>query len=243
MKKSVLFLMSFFLFCQLAQADFSALLQKAGLSTKSTLNDSKIGQGIKEALKVGIDKTVEKTSRKDGYFADPQIKIPVPERLKMMDSLLRKTGFGSKMDEMVLSMNRAAETAAPHAKNIFVESIAAMSVEDARQIWKGSDTAATDFFRAKSSPELQKIYKPLVTQSMSQYQVTQKYQALILKYNALPLAQKFKAPEIEQYVTEKALDGLFKVLGQQEKLIRRDPAARVTSLLKEVFGASKEGTV
>lgn len=241
MKKYIFISVLIFTSPVLVSADFSALLQKAGIGTKSTLNDSKIGQGIKEALKVGIDKAVQKTSKKDGYFADPQIKIPVPEKLKLMDSLLRKTGFGSKMDEMVLSMNRAAEAAAPHAKNIFVESIAAMSVEDAQQIWKGSDTAATDFFRAKSSPELNKIYKPLVTQSMAQYQVTQKYQALINKYNSLPVAQKFKAPEIEQYVTEKALDGLFKVLGQQEKLIREDPAARVTSLLKEVFGTRKEG--
>lgn len=237
MKKHILISLLLLTSPALAFADFSALLQKAGIRTKTTLNDSKIGQGIKEALKVGIDKAVQKTSKKDGYFADPQIKIPVPEKLKLMDSLLRKTGFGSKMDEMVLSMNRAAEAAAPHAKNIFVESIAAMSVEDARQIWKGSDTAATDFFRAKSSAELNKIYRPLVSQSMAQYQVTQKYQALITKYNTLPLAQKFKAPEIEQYVTEKALDGLFKVLGQQEKLIRQDPAARVTSLLKEVFGS------
>lgn len=220
-----------------AQANWGVLLEKAGLTSKSTLNDSKIGRGIKEALSVGIDKAVAQTSKKDGYFADPQIKIPVPEKLKIMDSLLRKTGFGSKMDEFILSMNRAAESAAPHAKNVFVESIAAMSIDDAQAVWKGGDTAATDFFRAKSGPELTKIYKPLVTQSMSQYQVTQKYQGLIAKYNSLPLAQKFKAPEIEQYVTEKALDGLFKVAAQQEKAIRRDPAARATSLLKEVFGA------
>ena len=237
MKKYILLFLFILTAAAPAFADLSSLLQKVGVSNKSTLNDSKIGQGIKEALKVGIDKAVEKTSKKDGYFADPQIKIPVPEKLKLMDSFLRKTGFGGKMDEMVLSMNRAAEAAAPHAKNIFIEAIGAMSVDDAQKIWKGSDTAATDFFRAKSSGELNKIYKPLVSQSMAKYEVTQKYRALITKYNSLPLAQKFKAPEIEQYVTEKALDGLFQVLGQQEKLIRKDPAARVTSLLKEVFGS------
>lgn len=236
------FFLLFFIFLSLnpAYADLSALLQKAGLTSKSTLNDSKIGQGIKEALKVGIDKTIQQTGKKDGYLANPQIKIPVPDKLKLMDSLLRKVGFGPKMDEFVLSMNRAAESASPYAKDVFLESIASMSVDDAQQIWKGSDTAATDFFKAKSSPELIKIYKPLISKSMAKYQVTQKYQDLISKYNSLPLAQNFKAPEIEQYVAGKSLDGLFIVLGQQEKSIRKDPAARVTALLKEVFGTQKE---
>lgn len=206
-----------------------------GINSQTTLNDTKIGQGLKEALKVGIDKTVEITGKENGYLANPEIKISMPERFLMVDGLLRKAGMGPKIDEVILSMNRAAEAAAPHARDIFVESIGAMSIEDAQKIWKGSDTAATDFFRAKASPQLMAVYKPVILKAMSQHQVTQKYEQVAAQYNALPAAKMFKAPDITQYVSEKALSGLFTVLAQQEKAIRKDPAARVTGLLKEVF--------
>lgn len=229
----------FFSFAASTQADWSSLLSKAGISTKTTLNDTKIGAGLKEALKVGIDNTVKMTSKQDGYLGNPSIKIMMPEKIRALEGGLRKIGMGPKMDEFILSMNRAAEKAAPQARDIFIEAIASMSIEDVQKLYKGGDTAATEYFKSKTSAHLTKVYKPVVAKSMTDYGVTRHYQMITGKMKALPLAGAVKPPEIEDYVVQKSLDGLFKVLGEQEKKIRQDPAAQVTQLLKDVF--SKKG--
>jgi hypothetical protein len=217
----------------------SKAVSTAASKSSTPLSETKIGQGLKEALRVGAEKAVALTGKQDGYFKNQTIKILMPERLKSADVFLRKVGMGAQMDQLVLSMNRAAEAAAPQAKTIFLDAISKMSIQDVQQIYKGGDTAATQYFQAKTAPELTKLFKPVIEKTMNQNQVSSLYQGIAGKYNALPTAKMFPAPKIEDYVTSQSLNGLFKVLGEQEKAIRQDPAARVTQLLKDVFSQAK----
>jgi Protein of unknown function (DUF4197) len=204
--------------------------------SKSNASNTDIVAGLKEALKVGSDKAVSLTGVPDGYFGNAAIKILMPEKLQSVEKGLRALGQGAKIDEFVLSMNRAAEKAAPAAKSIFWDAITGMSFEDARKILGGGDTAATDYFRAKTGDALTAAFRPVVTESMKDVGVIQQYKQLQGAYQSVPFASSLPSFDIEQYVVAKALDGLFLVLGEEERKIRTDPAARVTDLLKKVFG-------
>ena len=201
---------------------------------KSSTTD--IVAGLKEALKVGTENTVSLTGKTDGYFANAAIKILMPEKLRTVEKGLRAIGQGEKIDELVLGMNRAAEQAAPAAKSIFWDAITSMSFEDARKILGGGDTAATDYFREKTGGALTSAFRPVVKDSMKSVGVVQQYDQVKGLYKNVPFASSLPSFDIEEYVVAKALDGLFLVLGQEEKKIRTDPAARVTDLLKQVFG-------
>ena len=172
----------------------------------------------------------------DGYFANQAIRILVPEKVRKVADVLGRVGYQKEVDDFVLSMNRAAEKAAPLAKAHFVEAIRAMTFEDARKILDGGDTAATDYFRGRTQKRLYDEFRPVVSASMDEVGVTHSYKNMVGKYAALPLAGKTGSVDLDHHVTTKALDGLFLVLGQEEKKIRTDPAARVTDLLKDVFG-------
>ncbi len=198
-------------------------------------NDEIVG-GLKEALEVGTRHAVQTVSQTDGYFKNPQIKIPLPENVRRFEDLLRATGFGSQVDAFELSMNRAAERAAPEAKAIFWDAIKQMTFTDARGILDGPDDAATQYFRDKTSDRLQTLFKPITHQAMSEVGVTRSYQTLDAKIQTIPFADTVRF-DLDQYVTDKALDGLFWMLAQEEMKIRQDPAARVTNLLQKVFGA------
>jgi hypothetical protein len=198
------------------------------------LSDAKIGAGLKEALQVATEKTVSLTGKTDGYFTNQAIKILMPERLRTFESGLRAVGYGPQIDELVLGMNRAAERAAPQAKQIFFDAIGGMTFDDARKILNGGDTAATQYFEAKTTPQLTAAFRPVVEQSMSQVGVSRQYKDLVSRFDAIPFA-KSQAFDLDGYVVDKGLGGLFVVLGEQEKQIRTNPAARATDLLKEVF--------
>ena len=198
------------------------------------LSDAKIGAGLKQALEVATDTTVSLTGKTDGYFANQAIKILMPERLRTFESGLRAVGGGGQIDELVLGMNRAAERAAPQAKKIFFDAIGEMTFDDARKILNGSDTAATEYFKAKTTPQLTSAFRPVVEQSMNQVGVSRQYKELVGRFEAIPFA-KSQAFDLDGYVVDKGLSGLFTVLGEQEKQIRANPAARTTDLLKEVF--------
>jgi hypothetical protein len=204
--------------------------------SKSGLSNTDIVAGLKDALKVGSGEAVALTGKTDGYFGNAAIKILMPEKLKSVESGLRLLGQGEKIDAFVLSMNRAAEKAAPAAKDIFWNAITGMSIDDARKILGGGDTAATDYFRAKTGDALTAAFRPIVTDSMKDVGVLQQYKQLQGAYQSVPFASSLPSFDIEQYVVAKALDGLFLVLGEEERKIRTDPAARVTDLLKLVFG-------
>ena len=219
-----------------ASAQLDQLLRGLGVGQQGGgLTDTKVAAGLKEALKVGTENTVSLTGRLDGYFKNQGIKILMPEKLHSLESGLRMAGFGPQVDEFVLSMNRAAEKAAPSAKQIFWDAIGQMTFEDARGILSGKETAATDYFRAKTSDRLAAAFKPIVSDSMNQVGVTRQYKELVGRFQMLPFART-ESFDLDRYVVGKSLDGLFYVLGQEEVKIRTNPTARVTDLLKEVFG-------
>jgi len=227
--------MVLFLFTSPAIAQIDKILKGLGVGQQSELSDAKVGSGLKEALKVGTENTVSLTGKLDGYFRNQAIKILMPEKLKTVEKALRTVGYGSEVDEFVLSMNRSAEKAAPFAKEIFWDAIGEMTFEDARKILSGGDTAATQYFETKTTDKLTTVFRPVVEKSMSEVGVTRQYKELVGRYQDLPFVKK-ETFDIDSYVVSKALDGLFFVLGQEEKKIRTNPAARVTDLLKEVFG-------
>jgi len=198
------------------------------------LSDAKIGSGLQEALKIGTENAVDITGQTVGFFKNQLIKILMPKTLQNMEKPLRLVGYGPQIDEFVLGMNRAAEKSVPFAKDIFWDAIGQMSFDDARKILAGSDTAATDYFKAKTSKKLQAAFKPSVEEVMGQVGVNQQYNELVGRYKDVPFAKSITF-DVNQYVTEKTTDGLFFVVGQEEKKIRTNPAARVTDLLKEVF--------
>jgi len=214
---------------------FDGLLKGFSGQEKSGTDDGTVVSGLKEALTIGTDKAVKNVSRTDGYFANQTIKILMPEKIQNVADILGKVGYQKEVDEFVLSMNRAAEKAAPKAASYFVDAIREMSFDDARKILNGGDTAATEFFKAKTSDKLYKAFKPSVSESLDDVGATRKYKTMMSKYESVPFVDK-QSLDLDHYVTNKSLDGLFYMVGQEEKKIRTDPAARVTDLLKTVFG-------
>lgn len=198
-------------------------------------NDEVVG-GLREALQVGTNKTVERASAANGFFKNPSIKIPFPSEAKKMESTLRSAGMGSQVDKFVETMNRAAEDASKSVTPVFVDAITKMSIADGMSILKGSNDAATVYLRDKTTAELTQKIKPIIAASLKKVEITKYWNPLVKKYNAMPMVQKVN-PNLEEYVTERALQGLFKLLAEEEGKIRKDPAARVSDLLKKVFGS------
>ncbi len=206
------------------------------VAPQSGPDESQVAGGLKEALTIGTGNAVSLVSVTDGFFANQAIRILMPDKIQKVADVLGKVGYQKQVDEFVLSMNRAAEKAAPQAKSIFVESIKEMTIEDAKQILNGGDTAATDFFKGKTSGRLSEAFKPIISSSMNDVGATRKYKEMMGEYTALPFTSA-ESVDLDQYVTNKSLDGLFYMVGEEEKKIRTDPAARVTDLLKTVFGS------
>lgn len=226
-----------------AQSGFTASLsdmakeaQKALGGSAGGLSNDEITAGLKEALQIGTDKAVSLVSQPDGFFKNPAIKIPVPESVQKVEKLLRTAGYGEKVDAFELSMNRAAERAAPEAKSIFWDAISDMNFDDAQKILNGRDNEATLYFEDKTAAQLQEVFKPIIKDAMGEVGVTQSYQDLNDKITSLPFG-KSASFDLDQYVTDGALKGLFKMLAEQERQIRTQPAARVTDLLQKVFAA------
>ena len=218
----------------------------AGLSSSSlgdilgtssgALDEPTIVAGLQEALHVGAQRTVDKTSRPNGFFENPRIRIPLPHELDTAAKTLRSVGLGQHVDQFELTMNRAAEAAAGEAVDVFWNAIKTMTWSDARGILQGNDTAATEFFRSRTEAELRTRFHPIVVAKMNELGTVRVYDQLVQAYTAIPLTKK-PAFDPEDYVTTRALGGLFTILGEEEKRIREDPAARTTELLRRVFGA------
>lgn len=200
-------------------------------------SDSKTASGLKEALQIGTDRAVDFTGTTDGFFKNQAIKILLPEKLRTAERALRLAGLGSKLDEFELSMNRAAEKAAPAARSIFKDALLQMTFDDARKILTGGNTSATDYFKSKTSTQLAAAFKPTVQSAMADVGVTRQYQQLTGSIPSLPFGNKNATSfDLTDYVVGKALDGLFYMVAQEETKIRTNPAAQITPLLKEVFG-------
>jgi len=206
-----------------------AILAAAGLSAATTAS------GLKDALRVATDQAVASTSKTGGFLDNPQIRIPLPGKLETMATALRAVGMGAQVDELEVAMNHAAEKAAGEATPVFTKALTDMSFKDASAILSGGDTAATKYFQRTTSADLKTRFRPIVDQAMEQVGVVKQYDALVSSYTSTPFTS---APKLDLggYVTDEALAGLFKVMGDEEKKIRKDPAARTTSLLKQVFG-------
>ncbi len=214
---------------------FDDFLKSIGTSSTVGPDESTIISGLKEALSIGTDKAVKNLSQVDGYFGNQVIKILMPEKIQKVADILREIGYQKQVDDFVLSMNRAAEKAAPQAASIFVDAIKGMTIEDAKKILNGGDTAATEFFKSKTHDKIYSAFKPIISSSMDEIGVTHSYKEMMGKYESLPFMSK-ESVDLDHYVTNKAMDGLFYMVGQEEKKIRTDPAARITDLLKTVFG-------
>ncbi|GFE61967.1 DUF4197 domain-containing protein [Geobacter sp. AOG2] len=218
---------------------FDDITRGLGLSGSSgdSLDDSTIVKGLKEALATGTTRAVTAVGQRDGYFANAAIKILMPEKIRNVADLLGRFGFQDQVDDFVLSMNRAAEKAAPKATEYFVSALREMTFDDARKILQGGDTSATDYFRRKTGDRIYAAFKPVVASSMQDVGVARRYKEMMGKVESIPFAgASVGGFDLDHYVASKAVDGLFTMLGEEEKKIRTDPAARGTELLRKVFG-------
>ena len=209
-----------------------------GTTTVAALSNDKIISGLKDALKVSTGKAVTSTGKPDGFLKNEAIKILLPDKLRTAGRGMRLLGMGAQLDELEVGMNRAAEQATPLAKEIFLNALYKMTFDDARGILTGGDHAATEYFRRQSSQQLSTAFQPIVHRTMEQVGVIKQYNQLRQNSVAGPLLRA-QGLDMDDYVLGKTLDGLFYVLAQEETNIRRDPAARTTALLREVFGARR----
>ena len=220
---------------QLCYAGFlDSVMKMFGGSSQVKSDENTIISALKEAISIGANNAVNSVSKNDGYFGNQAIKILMPEKIKMITDGLSKIGYQKQVDDFILSMNRAAEKAAPEATAFFINAIKEMTFEDARKILNGSDTAATDYFKIKTNDKLYEAFKPIISSSMNEAGVTRYYKDMTSKFTSLPFV-KPELLDLDHYVTNNALDGLFYMIGEEEKKIRTDPKARVTELLKKVF--------
>jgi Protein of unknown function (DUF4197) len=192
--------------------------------------------GLKQALAKGADNAVGKLGKVDGFLGNPQVRIPLPDSLQRVDGLLRTFGQGKYAAELVTTMNRAAEAAVPEAKALLVKAVKDMSVQDAKGILSGGDTAATEYFRGKTAQPLAAKFLPIVQKATAKVKLAQKYDQFAGKATRFGLVNENQA-NIEKYVTQKALDGLFLMMAEEEKAIRADPLGQGSKLLSRVFGA------
>lgn len=210
-------------------------------TTQNTnISDSKISLGLKEALTKGVSFAVDSLGREDGFFKNAEVKIPLPKSLKSAARVVRFAGYGDRVDAFELSMNRAAEKAVPVAMDVFVDSIKQMSFTDAKNIlFSGEDDAATQFFRRTTEDTLRGKFRPIVEDFTAETGVTQSYKNMIDKAGFMAAFIGDDAKDLDGYITEKALDGVFYMVAQEEKKIRKDPIGRTTQILRDVFGILK----
>lgn len=206
------------------------------LGGSTPLTASEVAQGLKEALVAGISKGSDLVSQTDGYLKNPQIRIPFPPDVQKVEEKLRQVGLGGEVDKFVTALNRGAEHAAREAKPIFVEAIRSMTIEDAWAILRGEDDAATQYLQRTTSGLLKEKFKPIVQRSLNEVNATRYYGDIVTRYNQIPFVQKVN-PDLDDYATEKAIEGLFFMIAREEKNIRENPVARTTEILKRVFAA------
>jgi hypothetical protein len=191
--------------------------------------------GVREVLNVASQRAVALASKPGGFLDDARIHIRPPKTARKIGSALRAIGMGAQVDELEVGMNRAAERAAAEAKPVFADAIRNMTLADAASIVRGGETAATDYFRSATEARLHARFKPIVASSLARVGARKQYDALLARYRALPFAEPTNL-DLDEYTTKKTLDGLFLLLAEEEKKVRKDPAKRTTALLRQVFG-------
>lgn len=204
-------------------------------TTTSSLTSNEMIEGLKEALKKGTNNSTTKASALDGFYKNSLIKIPFPPEMAAVEKKLRALGMGAAVDKFIVKMNRAAEDASKKAAPIFVSAITSMTISDAATILKGGNNAATNYLNNKTNAQLTTAMTPSVKESLSKVQILNYWAPLAKKYNAIPGVKKVN-PDLNKYVTQRTVDGLFKLIAVEEQQIRTNPAARTTDILKKVFG-------
>lgn len=212
-----------------------ALPAMAGLESIS--NQDAVG-GLREALVKGTQYAVDSLGKQDGFFGNGKVKIPLPESARKVEKILRQFGMGRQADELILTINRAAETAMPEARPLLVDAVRKMSVQDAKAILTGGQDSATQFFKRSTSDQLRVRFLPVVKKATAKVSLAQKYDEYAAKGVQFGLVKKEDA-NLDDYVTQKALDGLFVMIAEQEAKIRQNPAQAASDILKKVFGALK----
>lgn len=218
--------------------NIGTILQQAGSILNGSgvsVSNTDIVNGLKEALTVGANNSSKKAAAFNGFYQNPLIKIPFPKEAKVMQDVLLQAGMKKQVENFTRTLNRAAEDAAKDAAPIFINAITSMNIADGVSLLKGGDNAATEFLKGKTSAELKAKFLPVIQSSLKKVNITKYWNPLVTKYNKIPLVQKMN-PNLEDYVTTKALEGLFKLLSEEELKIRKDPSARISDLLKKVFG-------
>lgn len=236
---STLLLASLVVFSNLsfAQTRRTTTTRRSTTVNQTNVSNSEISDGLRQALFQGIRNAVDDLGRRNGFLDNARVRIPLPNSLQRTEKTLRALGQGRKVDEFVEAMNHAAEEAVPVATDIFLDSIRQMSFNDARQIlFSGQDDAATQFFRRTSEGRLRQEFRPIVQDFTEQVGVTQKYKQMVGKYGFFGKLVGQDATDLDGYITEKALDGLFLLVADEERKIRRDPIGRTTDILRKVFG-------
>lgn len=236
MKRVILGLTVIFGACTSAQ--INQAISDAGkmVNGEKPLTTAEVGEGLKEALINGISKGADQVSQLDGYFKNPEIKIPFPPDVKKVEDRLRQLGLGGEVDKFVMTLNRGAEDAALEAKPIFISAIKQMTIEDAWGILRGDPDAATQYLKRTTTPQLKEKFQPVIQASLNKVNATKYYGEIISRYNSIPMVQKVN-PDLNEYATELAIQGLFTMIAREEKNIRGNPAARTTELLKRVFSS------
>lgn len=251
--KSITFGFAFVVVCCMTHAGLFDQLKSAltttnnAATTISSLSPDQVAGGLKEALSKGVSNAVASLGRKDGFLSNLDVKIPMPEKLQTVEKGLRMAGQNQMVDNFVGSMNHAAEQAVPVAAGVFGDAIKQMSIEDAKGILAGPDDAATRYFQKTTQTNLFAIFHPIVQRATDSVGVTAEYKAMLGKFASVNTLGGFlgksnpvtlDAADIDTYVTDKALDGLFKMVAEEEKSIRANPAARTSDLLQKVFGSA-----
>ena len=217
-------------------AEMSSVLEEyKAANGPAPLTNTEVISGLREALTVGTNNSTALTSKLDGYYKNPEIFIPFPPKVIKVKEKVEALGMKKQVDEFVMTMNRAAETASKEAAPIFIDAITSMSIADGFAILRGKDNAATTYLKDKTSSKLKVKFNPVVKNAIKQVKVTNYWNPVITTYNKIPFIEK-QNPNLEDYITTKAMDGLFHMIEKEEKKIRKDPLARVTDILKKVFG-------
>lgn len=228
------FLIFFVFLYSCSSAQINKLIKDV-TSGQIPLSQDEVAEGLKEALEQGIVKGTDLASKTDGYFKNDLIKILLPEDAQKVEKTLRNMGLGSEVDRALLAINRGAESAAIEAKPIFVNAIKQMNIQDAIGILKGDATAATDYLKRTTNAQLVELFKPKIQASLDEVGATKYYGDLANSYNKIPLTKQKVNPDLNGYVTQKAIDGLFVLIAEEEKNIRENPLGRTSDLMKKVF--------
>lgn len=218
-----------------AQVNLQTVTNTINSALGNGLSDADITKGLKEALRVGSDNAGKKASKTDGFYKNTQIRIPFPQDARDMRKTLLNLGMKKQVEDFERQLNRAAEDAAKKAAPIFLSAITSMTINDGLTILRGKNDEATQYLKRSTTQQLSKEFRPVIQASLKKVEITKYWNPLFTKYNKLPMVKKVN-PNLDDFVTQRAIEGLFKLVAEEEGKIRKDPAARINDILKKVFG-------